>query len=135
MLRFFPYSILVIIALLTSTLSIGQQSKELKTSIIQQRIEFIAEQSERDDLDYTTLFDQLSFYYENPLNINEASLDDLRSLPIITPFQAIAIDTYIKKYGTLTSIYELRNIKELDATTIQAMLPFVSVTGPYAMKL
>jgi len=130
--RFFPYGILVIIALLISTLSIGQQSKDLKTSIIQQRIEFIAEQSERDDLDYTTLFDQLSFYYENPLNINEASLDDLRSLPIITPFQAVAVDTYIKKYGKLTSIYELRNIKELDATTIQAMLPFVSVTGPAA---
>jgi len=134
MLRWLTYGIVSLVMFLSAQTSWAQREQrgELKTSIIQQRIEFIAEQSERDDLDYTTLFDQLAFYYENPLNVNEASLDDLRSLPVITPFQAVAIDSYIKQYGKLTTIYELRNINELDATTIQAMLPFISVTGPVA---
>jgi DNA uptake protein ComE-like DNA-binding protein len=108
----------------------AQSKGELKTSVIQQRIEFIAEQTERDDLDYTTLFDELAYYYENPLNINEASVDELQSLAVLTPFQAIALRNYIEQYGKLSTVYELRNIPELDAVTIQAVLPFIRVEGP-----
>ena len=42
-----------------------------KQYILEQRIENIAENNEDENLDYTTLFDQLSHYYEHPINLNK----------------------------------------------------------------
>ena len=39
-----------------------------KQYILEQRIENIAENNEDEDIDYNTLFDQLSFYYEHLIN-------------------------------------------------------------------
>ena len=45
--------------------------KEMKKQyIIEQTIENIAENNEDDNIDYTTLFDQLNYYYEHPINLN-----------------------------------------------------------------
>ena len=45
--------------------------KEMKKQyIIEQTIENIAENSEDENIDYTTLFDQLNYYYEHPINLN-----------------------------------------------------------------
>ena len=50
-----------------STLSYKDMKKQY---IIEQTIENIAENSEDENIDYTTLFDQLNFYYEHPINLN-----------------------------------------------------------------
>ena len=47
-----------------------------KQYILEQRIENIAENNEDEDIDYTTLFDQLSFYYEHPINLNKKKLQN-----------------------------------------------------------
>lgn len=128
--RFIKIGLLAISFFGISIRAQAQSEEDRKNNIIQQRIEFIAEQADNENLDYTTMFDLLAFYYEHPLNINEASSDQLLELQLLTPFQALAIETYIKQYGKLTTIYELRNIPDLDATTIQTILPFITVTGP-----
>ena len=45
-----------------------------KQYILEQRIENIAENNEDENLDYTTLFDQLSHYYEHPINLNKKNI-------------------------------------------------------------
>ena len=38
--------------------------------VIEQTIENIAENNEDENIDYTTLFDQLNYYYQHPTNLN-----------------------------------------------------------------
>ena len=55
--------------------SVNLNGKELqKQFIIEQSIETIAENNEDEDIDYTTLFDLLSFYYEHPINLNNKNI-------------------------------------------------------------
>ena len=105
--------------------------KELrKQFIIEQSIETIAENSEEDaDIDYTTLFDQLSFYYEHPINLNRKNIvDDLQQLRILNDFQINAIKNHIKRNGKLITVFELQSIDLLDQNDIRNILPFITVS-------
>ena len=63
-----------------------------KQYIIEQTIENIAENSEDENIDYTTLFDQLNFYYEHPINLNRKEIKfDLEQLMLLDQFQIIPI--------------------------------------------
>ena len=51
-----------------------------KNEVIQQRIEMLAEDLEVEELDLTSLFDELNHYYDKPLNLNFSSTDELKNL-------------------------------------------------------
>ncbi len=105
----------------------GQDRKILKNDDIQQRLEFIAQQTDASNIDYSELLETLSWYYDHPLNLNTATEQQLNSLGFLTPFQVNALMSYRIKYGDLQSIYELRNIPEFDFVTITNLYPFVTV--------
>jgi DNA uptake protein ComE-like DNA-binding protein len=65
------------------------------------------------------------------LDLNKASAADLLSLPFITPRQTEALMSYIRTYGSLLSVYELRSVPGFDTATIRKLLPFI-MTGPEA---
>lgn len=109
-------------------LGFGQQ-KELKNDVIQQRIEFIAQQYESSTIDFSNLIEILTYYFDHPLNINTASQDELESLNLLTPFQVRTLITYRIKNGDLLTIYELRNLEGFDFVTIQNLIPFVKVAS------
>ena len=70
-----------------------------KQYIIEQRIENIAENNEDEDIDYTTLFDQLSFYYEHPINLNNKEIEfDLKQLRLLNQFQIKAVLAHKKAW-------------------------------------
>ncbi|KPK84202.1 MAG: hypothetical protein AMS27_10600 [Bacteroides sp. SM23_62_1] len=75
-------------------------------TIIEDLIEEIARDSE-EDLDYTTLFNDLTYYLDHPLNLNTASYDELEKLHFLTDFQIRSLHQYISENGELLSIYEL----------------------------
>ncbi|GAA0893386.1 helix-hairpin-helix domain-containing protein [Fulvivirga kasyanovii] len=79
------------------------------------------------------LFETLQVYYSHPLNLNQASVEELRSLFILTEQQISNFLSYTTRYGRLLSIYELQTIPGFDLPTIYRLLPFVSVTdnGPH----
>ncbi len=106
-----------------SFLSFGQEKNE----IIQQRIEFISEQLEDEDPDLTNLFDQLFFFYDNPINLNNTTYDELVNLGLLTDLQINDLFLHIKLFGKLISIYELQSLKFWDMQTIRMVLPFVRV--------
>ena len=106
--------------------ALSARSQE-KSEIIQQRIEFISEQLESEDIDLTDVIDQLNYYFDRPMNLNSASFDDLQSLGLLTDIQINDLLLHIKAFGKFISIYELQSLKYWDMQTIQMVLPFVKV--------
>ncbi|MGD1845310.1 MAG: ComEA family DNA-binding protein [Salibacteraceae bacterium] len=108
----------------------GQTTREEeKNQIIEYRIELIAENLEAEELDFTTLFDELSSYYDRPLDLNSATAEDLGALHLLNEFQINALFEHRRIAGDLISIYELQGIKGFDLYTIRLVLPFVKVGG------
>jgi len=110
-------------------LSLFAQSKEDdKNQIIEERIEYLSESDEESDADYTTIFDQLSHYFDKPLNLNRVSLDELESLGLLSSIQINNLLLHIEKNGKLMTLEELQTIAGFDAATIKRVLPFVRLS-------
>lgn len=119
--------LIIILFLLFSVVSFGQERNE----IIQQRVEFIAEQTESEELDLTNIFDQLNYYYSNPINLNNTEPEELQSLGLLTDVQIAEVFVHIKQFGKFISIYELQSLKYWDLSTIQLVLPFIMVDDKF----
>ncbi len=91
-----------------------------------------------DDINYEELYEILFEYYSNPIELNEASPEELVSLFVLSDVQIIAFFNYKKNHGKLLSIYELQAIPTFDLVTIQKIYPFVTVnrfTSQHAQSL
>lgn len=118
--------LIVIIALLILSGSFNLYSQE-KKEVIQTRIEFISEQLEAESVDLTDVIAQLSYYYDRPLNLNSANVEELQSLNLLTDIQINDLMLHRKLFGKLISIYELQSLTYWDMETIMNVLPFVKV--------
>lgn len=98
-----------------------------KADIIQQRIEFISEQYESENIDLTNVIEILNDRFDNPINLNNCSFDDLQELSLLTDIQVNDLLLHRKLYGNFISIYELQSLQYWDLSTIQLVLPFVRV--------
>lgn len=106
---------------------VPDQGDPRKENVIEQKIETIAELSEDENLDYTTLLDELKYYLENPINLNFATREELEQFGLLDDVQINNLLKHIQKNGKLIAIYELQTIDGFDAVTIQRILPFVVV--------
>ncbi|MFN0031400.1 MAG: ComEA family DNA-binding protein [Flavobacteriales bacterium] len=107
------------------------QTDEQRNSIIEQRIEEIAGNlDEGAELDYTTLFEALLYYFEHPLNLNAASAEDLREMSLLSEVQIVQLQRHMATYGPMHSLYELQAVRGFDAATIRSIQPFVAVAPP-----
>lgn len=129
------YSILlsvVSLLLITSSL-IAQDTLPIKTedAQLQQQLENIAENTENEEADYTTLTEVLIYSNENPINLNKTNKDELQSLQLLNEIQINNLLSHIEKNGKLFTIYELQGISGFDLQTIQKILPYVKVTDNF----
>ncbi len=115
---------LLLVAFCTSSAALLGQTQE---EIIQNRIEFISEQMEDEDMDLTDVVDVLNQYYEHKINLNGATAEELRSLMLLTDIQINDLLLHVKRFGKLISLYELQSLRYWDMNTIQLILPFVMV--------
>ncbi len=104
-------------------ISFGQD----KSSIVQQRIEFISEQLESEEIDLTDVVEILYYRLESPINLNSATKESLRELNLLTEVQINDLLLHRERFGKLISIYELQSLKYWDMETIYIILPFVKV--------
>jgi hypothetical protein len=121
-------------------------SQELKPvdkwqEYMEELLESVQESSESDESGESieTLYEDLSYLSENPLNLNLVTAEQLRKIPFLSDIQILNILDYLKKQGEFVSIYELKNIRFLDMPTIELILPFVYVgeinkTRPFTIK-
>lgn len=103
---------------------IGQSSE--KAQIIEQSIEFLMQDGNAEEADLTTLFDNLYYILEHPININTCEAQELLQLGIINENQAFAILRFREQYGTFYSYYELGSIEELSPELIKLLVPFIT---------
>ncbi|NBB89491.1 MAG: hypothetical protein GVX96_06895 [Bacteroidetes bacterium] len=80
-----------------------------------------------DEVDVNIIFDQLGYYLENPVSLNEASRSSLQDLFILSPLQIDAFINYRAEMGPLVDIHELQAIPNMDISTIKRIEPFVTL--------
>lgn len=94
---------------------------------VEQKIESIAESMENEDADYSELLEALANYLQHPLNLNNASANELAVLGLLNTFQINNLINHISKNGKLLSIYELQSIEGFDLPTIEKIRPYIKV--------
>ncbi|MFH1319451.1 MAG: helix-hairpin-helix domain-containing protein [Bacteroidota bacterium] len=109
-------------------LTYAQDPGQSEAEIIENTIETIAENLEDEEIDYTTLFDQLTELYEKPLNLNTASKEQLEQLYMLNEFQINNLLEHRENNGKLMAIYELQTVDGFDADAISKILPFVKIS-------
>lgn len=91
--------------------------------------------------DFTTIIENLQYYFDNPLNINTATEEELKSLYILNDFQIYSLHEYIKRNGPFLSIYELQLVYGFNSQIVQTLSPFITthktknipLRNPYSM--
>jgi len=79
------------------------------------------------DLNYEDIYENLMQRWTNPLDLNTATLNDLRSLFLISEQQAKELIKHRDDTGPFLSIYELQTLSSFDSVTIQNILPFITI--------
>ncbi len=80
------------------------------------------------------MFEDLSYYFEHPLNLNSATTEELRELYILDELQIANFQVHLEKYGSLKSIYELQAVEGFDLPTIRSLSFFVTVRPTIAIR-
>ena len=84
----------------------------------------IAQGDESSNLNYYNL---LVYYYDNPINLNKASRDDLLQLELLDADQVDRILDHRKITGNYKSIYELQSVDGVSIDDIRRLRPFIVV--------
>ena len=84
-------------------------------------------QVQDENINYEDLYEILFQFYRNPLDLNNASREELQSLYILSELQINQLIKHLQLNGKLLNLYELQAIPSFDQATIQRLLPFVTV--------
>ncbi len=114
--------------LLAAFLLIGFAAKAQtqEDQLIKDLIESIAENLP-EDYDLSELQDRLTYYRKHPINLNGTNAEELKTLVFLSPLQISNLFEHIRKNGKLIDLLELQSIPEFDLTTIQRLMPFVTL--------
>ena len=121
-------AVIVFALIINSSIVLAQKKEDDKNKIIEKRVEYLIEDAEESDADYSTIFDQLSYYFDHPLNLNRADLDDLEELGLLTSIQINNLLGHIEENGKLMTLEELQTVEGYDSELIKLLLPFVKVS-------
>lgn len=103
-------------------------SQDLSTTLVEEIIEdYTVDNSVNEDIDWSDQLERLTEQYEQPLNLNSASLEELERFPFITTQQAENIIAYICDHGEMKTVSELWLVEEMNKNTIDMLRPFVCV--------
>lgn len=97
-------------------------------SVIEDLVEEIA-QKIVGDVDYSQITDDLYYFIENPINLNNSSVETLEKLRILNAFQVKSLLNYIEINNGITTLYELQLVEGLDYSTIKKILPFITISS------
>ena len=115
------------IGLILFSLFLSVNTLAQKVPSLEDLIEDIAGNTDA-EIDYTSLYEDLNNFINNPLNINTATQEDLEKLQILNDFQVKSLLDYIKQKGQMLSIYELQLVYGFTMNDISKILPFVTVS-------
>jgi Helix-hairpin-helix motif len=94
---------------------------------VEQQLENITSGDEDAETEDDTFLQQMASYQKNPLNLNYADEESLRSLRVLSPMQIKSLISYREILGLLVNFYELQAIPAWDLATIQKIRPYISI--------
>lgn len=100
-----------------------------KDNFIEQRVEQISENADNPDIDYSNLLEELQYFQKHPINLNNAKIEDLQALNLLTEVQILSLLKHIEVTGKLAAIYELQAIENFTLEDINKIKPFVYVSN------
>lgn len=118
------FRLLALFALLLIGFAAKAQTQE--DQLIKDLIESIAENLP-EDYDLSELQDRLTYYRKHPINLNNTTAEELKTLVFLSPLQISNLFEHIRKNGKLIDLLELQSIPEFDIQTIQRLLPFATL--------
>lgn len=110
---------------------IGLQSsyaQELATEELETLLENIFANQYDEEVDVEQLYENLVQFYQEPLNLNRATANELRKFFFLSERQISNIIHYREYYGPLLSEYELTVIPAMNKKTIESLLPFIQIS-------
>lgn len=127
----------IFIAFLMGMAAWTAHAQESAGRTVEQIIADIYEQvSENSDteIDFTSFYEDMIYYSENPINLNKTTKEELEKLQFLSDIQVDNILHYLYRYAPLNTIYEMQLIDGLDMTDIRMLLPFVMLGEAGARK-
>lgn len=122
------HALILLLFVGVTSMGYSQSKSEEKNEIIEQRIEYIG--GDNESIDYSTLFDNLYYYYDHPVNLNNVKqIDVLLELGLLSEIQVVNLKKHIETNGKLMSVYELQSVEMFDLQTIRSILPFSMVSS------
>ncbi|MFW6309849.1 MAG: ComEA family DNA-binding protein [Prolixibacteraceae bacterium] len=94
----------------------------------QEKLEAIVEsivENLGEDAEATQVTQDLEYFAENPLNINDATEMELERLHLLNPVQIQKLLQYIKDFGPAYSIFELNTVDGINPELLRKMEPFI----------
>jgi hypothetical protein len=119
-------NLFVCIFVLHVVFSFSQQKDDNIAAIIADIYKSYTEEEEK-ELDFDSFMDELLTLSEDPVNLNNATRNDLAGLVFLTENQIENLLFYIYQSEGLVNLYELQLVDGLDMTDINRMLPFVTL--------
>lgn len=120
---------------------IAQNGQNNSGELEEDVIERAAEESDNIDISLETYEENLQFLRNNPIALNKASADILRSTYLFSELQIRDLLRHIELFGPLQNIYELQTIPSFSTQDIYQIKPYVTVSGandntlPFAKQL
>jgi len=86
-------------------------------------VDYVQDDENSEEQQWTEQMEELSYLHDHPMDINTATRDDLRRLPMLDDEQIEDIHTYVFLHGGMRTLSELMAIESIDFTT-RRMLSF-----------
>lgn len=118
---------LTLFIFLNLSLYLCSQNAMFSKNEIRDRVISLMEENNTENVDYNDIIEQLENLLANPINLNQATEEDLNDLFFLNETQIYNFLVYRYTYNRLMTIYELKLIPMFDSETIQKILPFVKV--------
>lgn len=124
--------IYLLLLLLSMPLAARGQIVQRNESLMEELIQELLQQEE--SIDYEDAYESLLQYSMSPLDLNQATSEELQNIYLLSPLQIQHLIEYKNKTGPLLSLYELQSIPEFDWITIQKLIHFVTIRTSTSVK-
>lgn len=121
--------VVTVLILIGSLVAFGQRDSITTEADVQQIIDDIVGSQDL-ELNYDQLYENLMLVFTNPINLNKATAEQLRFLGFLSEFQINNFIDYRTANGDLLTIHELQVIAGFDRSTINRLMPFVTLEEP-----
>ncbi len=111
--------------LLTMLTAVAQEPAPREPDLQRLTDELLGFQDE--DLNYEELYENLALLMAHPIDINQATAEQLRFFNLLSEEQVQNLIRYREENGKLMSLYELQGIEGFDRTTFERISPFFTV--------